>query len=226
MEKNYFIVTYGCQMNVHESEKIAGILAEKGYVSCEKAENADVIVFNTCCIRESAETHAYGNIGALKKLKKINKNLIVAVGGCMTEQNGAKEKLLKTFPYVDIVFGANNPNEFKFLLEKKLKINHDEKDNRELFLRTSYPNAWINIVYGCNNFCSYCIVPYVKGRERSRCEQDILNEVDNVLAQGYKEITLLGQNVNSYGKDVGNTSFASLLLLSVSNKFIVAPITS
>ncbi len=211
MRKNYFIVTYGCQMNVHESEKIAGILVEKGYEACEKAEQADVVVFNTCCIRESAETHAYGNIGALKKLKKLNKNLIVAVGGCMTEQQGAKEKLLKTFPYVDIVFGANNPNEFKFLLEKRLKLSHDEKDNRELFLRTSYPNAWINIVYGCNNFCSYCIVPYVKGRERSRAEEDILNEVDSVLIQGYKEITLLGQNVNSYGKDGKNTSFSELI---------------
>ncbi len=198
-------------MNVHESEKIAGILTEKGYTVCEDCQNADVVVFNTCCIRESAETHAYGNIGALKKLKKMKKSLIVAVGGCMTEQKGAKEKLLKTFPYVDIVFGANNPNEFKFQLEKKLNILHDEKDNRETFLRTSYPNAWINIVYGCNNFCSYCIVPYVKGRERSREESDILAEVDDVLASGYKEITLLGQNVNSYGKDGNNTSFAQLL---------------
>jgi len=211
MSKNYFIITYGCQMNVHESEKIAGILTEKGYTACQDCQNADVVVFNTCCIRESAETHAYGNIGALKKLKKMNKSLIVAVGGCMTEQVGAKEKLLKTFPYVDIVFGANNPNEFKYQLEKKLKMVHDEKDDRETFLRTSYPNAWINIVYGCNNFCSYCIVPYVRGRERSRNEVDILAEVDDVLANGYKEITLLGQNVNSYGKDGKNTTFADLL---------------
>ena len=211
MSKNYFIVTYGCQMNVHESEKIAGILADKGYVSCDDISKADVIVFNTCCIRESAETHAYGNIGALKKVKKEKKSLIIAVGGCMTEQEGAKEKLKATFPFVDIVFGANNPNDFKFLLENKLKIVHDDKDDRESFIRTSYPNAWINIVYGCNNFCTYCIVPYVKGRERSRAEEDILQEVDNVLKEGYKEITLLGQNVNSYGKDGKNTNFSSLL---------------
>jgi len=210
MSKKYYVITYGCQMNVHESEKLAGILEDKGYVLSNSTEDADVIVFNTCCIRESAETHAYGNIGALKKLKKNKKSLIIAVGGCMTEQEGAKEKLKSTFPFVDIIFGANNPNDFKFLLENKLKLQHDLKDDRETFVRTSYPNAWINIVYGCNNFCSYCIVPYVKGRERSRSEEAILKEVDNVLKEGYKEITLLGQNVNSYGKDT-NTSFCELL---------------
>lgn len=210
MSKLYYVVTFGCQMNVHESEKFAGILEDKGYTLAEKLEDADVIVFNTCCIRESAETHAYGNIGALKKLKKAKKSLIIAVGGCMTEQEGAKEKLKQTFPFVDIIFGANNPNDFKFMLENKLKMTHDEKDDRESFVRTSFPNAWINIVYGCNNFCSYCIVPYVKGRERSRKEDAILKEVDNVLKEGYKEITLLGQNVNSYGKDTG-TSFGELL---------------
>lgn len=197
-------------MNVHESEKLAGILSDKGYTETDNVEDADVIVFNTCCIRESAETHAYGNIGALKKLKKQKKSVIIAVGGCMTEQVGAKEKLKQTFPFVDIVFGANNPNDFKIALEKKLKLEVDESDNRETFLRTSYPNAWINIVYGCNNFCSYCIVPYVKGRERSRKLEDILQEVDTCLSQGYKEITFLGQNVNSYTID-GKSAFPQLL---------------
>lgn len=207
MSKNYFVVTYGCQMNVHESEKLSGILKTFGYVSTDSVEKADVVVFNTCCIRESAETHAYGNIGALKKIKKQKPSLIIAVGGCMAEQKGAKEKLLKTFPFVDIVFGANNPEEFSDLLAKKLK---EEKHENNPYVRTSFPNAWINIVYGCNNFCSYCIVPYVKGRERSRTPSEIMSEVDECLAQGYKEITFLGQNVNSYTYN-GQPYFPQLL---------------
>lgn len=207
MSKNYFVVTYGCQMNVHESEKLSGILKTFGYVSTDSVEKADVVVFNTCCIRESAETHAYGNIGALKKIKKQKPSLIIAVGGCMTEQKGAKEKLLKTFPFVDIVFGANNPEEFGDLLAKKL---NEEKHENNPYVRTSFPNAWINIVYGCNNFCSYCIVPYVKGRERSRTPSEIMSEVDECLAQGYKEITFLGQNVNSYTYN-GQPYFPQLL---------------
>lgn len=201
------MVTYGCQMNVHESEKLAGILHTFGYVCADSVEKADVVVFNTCCIRESAETHAYGNIGALKKLKKQKPSLIIAVGGCMTEQKGAKEKLLKTFPFVDIVFGANDPEELGELLAKKLKR---EQNGDNPYMRTSFPNAWINIVYGCNNFCSYCIVPYVKGRERSRLPSEILAEVDACLEQGYKEITFLGQNVNSFTYE-GKPYFPQLL---------------
>lgn len=207
MKKFYYVVTYGCQMNVHESEKLAGILNTFGYVCAESVEKADVVVFNTCCIRESAETHAYGNIGALKKLKKQKPSLIIAVGGCMTEQNGDKEKLIKTFPFVDIVFGANNPEEFGELLAKKLKR---EQNSDNPYVRTSFPNAWINIVYGCNNFCSYCIVPYVKGRERSRLPSEIMAEVDACLEQGYKEITFLGQNVNSFTYE-GKPYFPQLL---------------
>lgn len=207
MEKFYYVVTYGCQMNVHESEKLAGILHTFGYICADSVEKADVVVFNTCCIRESAETHAYGNIGALKKLKKQKPSLIIAVGGCMTEQKGAKDKLLKTFPFVDIVFGANNPEELGELLAKKLKR---EQNGDNPYVRTSFPNAWINIVYGCNNFCSYCIVPYVKGRERSRLPSEILAEVDACLEQGYKEITFLGQNVNSFTYE-GKPYFPQLL---------------
>ncbi len=218
--KRYKIVTYGCQMNLHESEKLAGILSELSYVETEKEEDADIIVFNTCCIRENAENHAEGNIGALKKLKKANKNLIIAVGGCMSQQKGFAEKFHKSFPYVDIIFGTHNLENFKELLLKKLSSKKsviEVLDNEGAViegtpkLRTSFPNAWVNITYGCNNFCSYCIVPYVRGRERSRKEEDIIIECKELISQGYKEITLLGQNVNSYGKDLKNTNFATLI---------------
>lgn len=221
MSKYYHIVTYGCQMNVHESEKLAGILRARGYEENADPEKADIILFNTCCIRENAENHAYGNIGALKKRKKANKDLIIAVGGCMTQQEGAADKLRKKFPFVDIVFGTHNLERFGELLDRKLSrkkavVSVDECEGpineEDVSFRTSYPNAWVNIMYGCNNFCSYCIVPYVRGRERSRSEQAILAEVGSLLDRGYKEITLLGQNVNSYGNDKeGSCSFPQLL---------------
>lgn len=221
MEKKYRIVTYGCQMNVHESEKLAGILRARGYQEeAASEEEADIIVFNTCCIRENAENHAYGNIGALKKLKKARPDLLVAVGGCMTQQAGAAEKLRKKFPFVDIVFGTHNLEEFGALLDRKrgrkkavVEIPDKEGAVREedISFRTSYPNAWVNIMYGCNNFCSYCIVPYVRGRERSRAADAVVAEVNDLLDRGYKEITLLGQNVNSYGSDRGEVSFPQLL---------------
>lgn len=209
-------------MNVHESEKLAGALKRLGYENeCTDFNDADIIVFNTCCIRENAEDHAYGNIGMLKNLKKQKKNLIVAVGGCMTQQKEAAEKLHKTFPFVDIIFGSLNLDEFEQLVKEKLnqkksvvKIideNYGIVEGNEPY-RTSYPNAWVNIMYGCNNFCTYCIVPYVRGRERSRDVNSIYAEVKNLVEQGYKEITLLGQNVNSYGNDLKNgESFAALL---------------
>ncbi len=218
--KKYFITTYGCQMNLHESEKLAGILVELGYVLADNVADADVIVFNTCCIRENAENTARGNIGEIKKLKKNNKDLIVAVCGCMTQQKNKAELLKKEFPFINIIFGTHNLECFKELLVKKLaqkkaviEVWDSEKGiiegtNKE---RTSFPNAWINITYGCNNFCTYCIVPYVRGRERSRKMEDILTECKDVLSKGYKEITLLGQNVNSYGKDLGNTDFPTLI---------------
>ena len=220
--KNYLIMTYGCQMNVHESEKLAGALKRLGYENeCTDFNDADIIVFNTCCIRENAEDHAYGNIGMLKNLKKQKKDLIVAVGGCMTQQKEAAEKLHKTFPFVDIIFGSLNLDEFEQLVKEKLnqkksviKIideNYGIIEGNEPY-RTSYPNAWVNIMYGCNNFCTYCIVPYVRGRERSRDMDSIYAEVKSLVEQGYKEITLLGQNVNSYGNDLtGGESFSALL---------------
>lgn len=219
-EKKYFIITYGCQMNLHESEKIAGILTSLGMAACESEKEADIIIFNTCCIRENAEERAEGNIGALKQLKKRKKDLIIAVGGCMTQQKSYAEKLSKTFPFIDIVFGTHNLEDFKTLLEKRLKskksvieVLNCEKPVEEGVpkTRTSYPNAWVNVTYGCNNFCSYCIVPYVRGRERSRAPEAVIEECKALIKEGYKEITLLGQNVNSYGKDLGNTDFAELI---------------
>ena len=218
-------------MNVHESEKIAGILGAKGYVRCESAEEADVIVYNTCCVRENAEQHAFGNIGMIKKLKKQRRDLIVAVCGCMTQQGNFAEKLTKTFPYVDIVIGTFNIDKFGEILDETIKtkkkkveileINGDVSESVKP-LRSSFPNAWVNIMYGCNNFCSYCIVPYVRGRERSRKAENVLKEVKELVKTGYKEITLLGQNVNSYGKDLGDgSSFASLIdeIAKIEGKF-------
>ncbi len=208
-------------MNVHESEKIAGILAKMGYEHTDVCESADIVVFNTCCIRENAENHAYGNIGALKKLKKSKKDMLIAVGGCMTQQQGKAEELKKKFPFVDIIFGTHNLEELERLIEikqkrKKSVIEVWEKEGeiieKDEPFRTSYPNAWVNIMYGCNNFCTYCIVPYVRGRERSRRPENIVAEVKALLDKGYKEITLLGQNVNSYGNDVGGEfNFPDLL---------------
>ncbi len=219
--KKYLIYTYGCQMNVHESEKIAGILSAKGYEKCENAEEADVIVFNTCCVRENAEQHAFGNIGMFKKLKKEKPGLILAVCGCMTQQGDFARRLHESFPYVDIILGTFNIDEFGDLLDKKLATTKSVIEIREKNgevtegirpMRSSYPNAWVNVMYGCNNFCSYCIVPYVRGRERSRKAEDVIREVRSLVDEGYKEITLLGQNVNSYGKDLGDgSSFAGLL---------------
>ncbi len=208
-------------MNVHESEKLAGILVSRGYQQTDDVNLCDVIVFNTCCIRENAEQHAFGNIGALKQLKKKKPSLIIAVGGCMTQQEGEVEIFKKKYPFVDIIFGTYNLEAFGYLLDKKLKgekrvVQVLEKNGKILEglkpFRTSYPNAWVNIMQGCNNFCTYCIVPYVRGRERSRTIENIFREVQILVMMGYKEITLLGQNVNSYGKDLENgENFAMLI---------------
>ena len=220
--QKYKIITYGCQMNIHESEKIAGTLQSMGYVECEDESDADVIVFNTCCIRDNAEKRALGNIGAVKHLKKSKPGLILAVVGCMTQQDGAGLNLRQKYPYVDIVLGTNNLAELKNAVlklknsgKKSVLIDPNERHEvleGELKYRTSGCNAWLNIMYGCNNFCTYCIVPYVRGRERSRKMQNVIDEFKMLIDQGYKEITLLGQNVNSYGHDLNDGSnFAKLL---------------
>ena len=238
-------------MNVHESEKIAGILEDMGYSDCPEEGNPDVIVFNTCCIRDTAERRALGNIGVTKAEKKRNPNLILAVVGCMPQQDGVAESLKERYPYVDIVLGTRNIAELKDEIQKviasrnRIKKRSDKKyrcfdteqpanyleiDEKTPQTRTSYPNAWINIIYGCNNFCTYCIVPYVRGREVSRDMNSVLDEVKKCVEEGYKEITLLGQNVNSYGNDVDdpNVNFANLLreIDKIEGKFRVRFMTS
>lgn len=220
---NYLIKTYGCQMNVHESEKLAGILENMGYKPCDKEEDADIVLFNTCAIRESAEQKIFAHIGELKKIKAQKKDMIIAICGCMTQQKNYPENIMKKFPFVDIIFGTHNISEFENFINKRktskkrvIDIQETEniacRDNMPK-KRTSGLNAWVNIMYGCNNFCTYCIVPYVRGREVSRPLDEIVKEVEALVKEGYKQITLLGQNVNSYGNDINDdkTTFASLL---------------
>ncbi len=237
MSKFYHITTYGCQMNVHESEKIAGILQSLGYEECEAVEKCDIAVFNTCCIRENAENHAFGNIGMLKKLKQAKRDMIIAVGGCLPQQMGKAENLHEKFPYVDIIFGTHNLSNLKELIlkkqnTKKAVIEIEDSDGKvcenEQAVRSSYPNAWINVTYGCNNFCSYCIVPYVRGRERSRSSVNVLNEAKSLISEGYKEITLLGQNVNSYANGTDDIKFPELLrkVAAIDGKFRLRFMTS
>ncbi len=232
--KTYFITTYGCQLNVHESEKLAGVLKKRGFLPANKLEDADIIIYNTCAIREGAEDRVFGNVGALKKLKREHKDKIIAVCGCMTQQKAKAEKLYEVFPFIDIIFGTSNLYKFEEFLDKKTKrlLAYDEDFNLEgenmPFYRTSGENAWVNIMQGCNNFCTYCIVPYVRGRERSRAHEDILKEVKEAVNSGFKLITLLGQNVNSYGKDCGEISFAELLkrVADIEGDFKIAFMTS
>ncbi|WP_434284519.1 tRNA (N6-isopentenyl adenosine(37)-C2)-methylthiotransferase MiaB [Clostridium botulinum] len=217
----FFIETWGCQMNEEDSEKLSGMLKKEGYIRTEERENADVIIFNTCCVRENAELKVYGNLGILKGLKSKNPNLIIAVTGCMMQQKGMAETIKKKFPFVDIIIGTHNLHNFpNYLNEVKkkdtsvLKIQEKEDsiiENMPIDRKNSM-KAFVTIMYGCNNFCTYCIVPYVRGRERSRTPENIEAEIKKLISEGYKEITLLGQNVNSYGKDLEpNVTFAELL---------------
>lgn len=217
----YFIQTYGCQMNEEDSEKLSGMLKRIGYTRTEIKEEASIILFNTCCVRENAENKVYGNLGNLKKLKEKNKDLIIGICGCMMQQQGMADKILKQFPYVDIIFGTHNSYKFpeylnrvktegvqvKEILQKEDKIVEGIPVDRE-----SSVKAFVTIMYGCNNFCTYCVVPYVRGRERSRKPEDIINEIKDLVSKGYKEVTLLGQNVNSYGLGLEEeVNFAKLL---------------
>ena len=222
----YHIETFGCQMNVHDSEEIAGALNAIGLQPAKDLKSAQVIVFNTCCIRDTAEKKILGKIGDLKHLKQQSKDVIIAIVGCMMQQEGAAENLIKKFPFIDIILGTVNIDELaakveEILENKRIKrksylsvLMHEKPEiveNRPVY-RTSGTNAWVNIIYGCDNFCTYCIVPYVRGRERSRQPQTILQEVRGLIDEGYKEITLLGQNVNSYGSDrKDGYGFAELL---------------
>ncbi|MGI5838306.1 MAG: tRNA (N6-isopentenyl adenosine(37)-C2)-methylthiotransferase MiaB [bacterium] len=219
--RKYHVLTFGCQMNEHDSEVLAGMAEAMGFVPTDDPAAASLIIVNTCCIRESAERKIYGKINALKPLKKANQEMIIAVGGCMVQQEGAISKLRRTTPHVDILFGPHNEAEFPHLVHQVLvtrkpviAVVEREGDIVEgvPHTRRDKLKAWVAITYGCNNFCSYCIVPYVRGRERSRRPEDICQEVRSLSEAGIKEITLLGQNVNSYGRGLpGAVDFADLL---------------
>lgn len=218
----YTLVTYGCQMNAHDSEKISGMLTEMGYKETTDETIADVIVYNTCCVRENAENKIYGNLGFLKGLKAKNKRLKIILCGCMMQQDAVIEKIKLSYKYVDVIFGTYNLYRFPQLLYTSIETGNQIidiwKEHKEIVedlpsIRLYPFKASVNIMYGCNNFCTYCIVPYVRGRERSREVVDIINEVKALVKDGVKEITLLGQNVNSYGKNLTPpVSFAKLIL--------------
>lgn len=207
--KKFQLLTYGCQMNKHDAEKIAHLLIDMGYEKTEDQEEAHLILLLTCSVREKAESKVFGKLGELKALKRKNPRLLLGIGGCMTQQKEMAKKIRRTYPHVDIIFGTHNLHTLNKLIEKaQLKRapvmeirNCDEKTETLPFAREREHSSWISIIYGCNNFCSYCIVPYVRGRERSRPSKEILKEVEGIVEDGVREITLLGQNVNSYGRD-------------------------
>lgn len=219
--KNYHIVTYGCQMNEHDTEVLSGILEQLGYQWTDRLDAADVLLLNTCCVREKAENKVIGHLGELKKLKQQNPDLVIGVCGCMAQQEGIAEKIRRQTPHVDLVFGTHNIHRLPELLalaregnSTVIEIWEKEKGIVEAMpmKRAGGVKAYVTITYGCNNFCSYCIVPYVRGRERSRDPQAVYEEVKELTEKGFKEVMLLGQNVNSYGKDLANkVDFADLL---------------
>ncbi len=208
VQKTVFIYTYGCQMNVHDSEKMLGILSEKGYVNAEEPNNADLIIFNTCAIRGKAEQKFYSQLGRAKLLKKKRSDLKIAVAGCVAQDS--KTGIFKKAPFVDFVLGPQNIHSIYDLVSSDHRVALLDENNeigiKEFrALRQSGLKAWISIMYGCNNFCSYCIVPFTRGGEVSRPSNSILSEIANLRNEGYKEVTLLGQNVNSYKSDIGFT---------------------
>ena len=218
--QSYHIVTFGCQMNAHDSETLAGYLHEMGLTASEKREEADLVLFNTCTIRDNAERKALGNITWLKEIKKDRPHMLIGMCGCLMQQKGMAETVLKKYPFIDIAFGTGNlyrlPEYLYLSVEEKRRVIDVSREESTIAeglptLRDSSFKAYINIMYGCNNFCSYCIVPYVRGRERSRRAEDILREAAALVQDGVKEITLLGQNVNSFGNDTGECSFPELL---------------
>ena len=218
--RTYHIVTFGCQMNSHDSETLAGTLSHMGMKKAEDRTQADLVLFNTCCIRDNAERRALGNITWLKEVKKLRPGMLIGICGCMMQQKGMAETVLKKYPFVDLAFGTGTlyrlPEYLYQIVDEKRRVIDVSREESTIaeglpILRESAFKAYINIMYGCNNFCSYCIVPYVRGRERSRRADDILREAEMLVADGVKEITLLGQNVNSYGSDSGEISFPELL---------------
>ena len=228
-ELKYYILTMGCQLNENDSEKICGMLENMGYTQTEDYTKSDIVIFNTCCVRENAEDRLFGKLGELKKVREMRGTLI-AIGGCMMQEKHITDKIKESYPYTDIIFGTHTlhklPEDIYKIIQTRKKLQDVIDINGEIYeglpiKRTSNIKASVTIMYGCDNFCSYCIVPYVRGRERSRHPKDILEEVNQLAKEGYKEITLLGQNVNSYlraekwkeqGKEYnGINSFATLL---------------
>ncbi|MFC2740592.1 MAG: tRNA (N6-isopentenyl adenosine(37)-C2)-methylthiotransferase MiaB [Selenomonas sp.] len=220
-KKRAFIGVYGCQMNISDAERMEGQLATLGYERTEDMARADLILLNTCCVRETAEDKVYGKIGEIKHIKRANPALIFGITGCMAQKEG--EALIRRAPHIDFVLGTNKVHELKATVRRlesarrgpvvDVLLGDAPLPENVPIERTGRLSAWVPIMYGCNNFCTYCIVPYVRGREHSRRPEDVVREVEEAAAQGFKEITLLGQNVNSYGKDHKIASFAELLLM-------------
>lgn len=220
-KKRAFIGVYGCQMNISDAERMEGQLATLGYERTEDMARADLILLNTCCVRETAEDKVYGKIGEIKHIKRMNPALIFGITGCMAQKEG--EALIRRAPHIDFVLGTNKVHELKATVRRlesarrgpvvDVLLGDAPLPENVPIERTGRLSAWVPIMYGCNNFCTYCIVPYVRGREHSRRPEDVVREVEEAAAQGFKEITLLGQNVNSYGKDHKLASFAELLLM-------------
>ena len=219
--KTYYIFTYGCQGNEADSEVISGILEDLGYVKATDPYKSNLVILNTCAIRENAENRIWGVLGNLKGAKQNNKDMLIAICGCMPQEENATNKLLDSYPFVDLIFGTHNiydlPKLLKEANDKKAKVVEVLSTEGAIYegapkKREFKHKAWINIMYGCDEFCTYCIVPYTRGKERSRAKEDIINEVKELVKDGYKEVTLLGQNVNAYGKDLNlGYDFATLL---------------
>jgi len=217
-KKTVYLTTYGCQMNTSDSERMEGQLKTMGYNKTDNMEIADLIILNTCCVRESAENKIHGKIGEIKRLKMENPNLILGITGCMAQKDG--DALFIKAPHIDFVLGTNKVHELLNVIKEvqssnghvvELSAGDSDIPRNIPTQRNGSISAWVPIMYGCNNFCTYCIVPYVRGRERSRALEDVVGEVKDVIAKGFKEVTLLGQNVNSYGKDQQGPDFADLL---------------
>ena len=227
--KKYFIKTYGCQMNEHDSEVIGALLEKLGFSKVDDYLSADLVILNTCSIRENAHNKAFGMLGRLKHLRNEKKDLIIGLCGCMAQEASVVEEILRDYKFVNFVFGTHNMHELPKILDRAIEENSQQIEvySREGDLYEGLPvvrannyKAYVNIIYGCDKFCTYCIVPYTRGRERSREKEDILREVDELIESGYKEITLLGQNVNAYGKDLYNDYNLGDLLEDIAKKDI------
>ena len=231
--RKFYIRTYGCQMNEHDTEVMAGIFMELGYEPTDRPEDANVILLNTCAIRENAENKVFGEIGHLKPLKQNNPDLLLGVCGCMSQEESVVNKILKQYQYVDMIFGTHNIHRLPYILheaymskEMVVEVWSKEGDVIENLPKARKGNikAWVNIMYGCDKFCTYCIVPYTRGKERSRRPEDIIQEVRHLASQGYKEVTLLGQNVNAYGKDFTDMKYGLGDLMDELRKIDIARI--